>query len=80
MGNMLGFFSEWASDKVRGIMNPDSRNPIFEFECLAVFLGVKVWGQLCTGCNLVIFTDNDAALLCLIKGSSDNSSADDSSP
>ena len=73
MGNMLGFFSEWASDKVRGIMNPDSRNPIFEFECLAVFLGLKVWGQFCSGCNLVIFTDNEAALSCLIKGSSDNS-------
>ena len=71
-GTKIGFFSEWASDGVVARMNPASGNPIFEFECLAILMGLRTWAPLIKNCNLVIFTDNDAALACMIRGMSDN--------
>ncbi|CAE7553006.1 ubiad1, partial [Symbiodinium necroappetens] len=71
-GSMVAYFSEWAADELKEIVAPTSKNPIFEFECLAVLLAVKTWTGLISGCNLVIFSDNEGTKACLVKGSSDN--------
>ena len=71
-GSKVAYFSEWAEDELRTIVAPTSKNPIFEFECLAVLLAIKTWSGLIGGCNLVIFSDNEGTKACLVKGSSDN--------
>ncbi|CAE7893107.1 unnamed protein product, partial [Symbiodinium sp. KB8] len=71
-GSKVAYFSEWAGDELRTIVAPTSKNPIFEFECLAVLLAIKTWSGLIGGCNLVIFSDNEGTKACLVKGSSDN--------
>ncbi|CAE7576731.1 unnamed protein product, partial [Symbiodinium microadriaticum] len=68
----VAYFSEWAEDELRTIVAPTSKNPMFEFECLAVLLAIKTWSGLIGGCNLVIFSDNEGTKACLVKGSSDN--------
>ena len=71
-GSKVAYFSQWAEDELRTIVAPTSKNPIFEFECLAVLLAIKTWSGLIGGCNLVIFSDNEGTKACLVKGSSDN--------
>ncbi|OLP75959.1 hypothetical protein AK812_SmicGene44172 [Symbiodinium microadriaticum] len=71
-GSKVAYFSEWAADEMKAIVAPTSKNPIFEFECLAVLLAIKTWSGLISGCNLVIFPDNEGTKACLVKGSSDN--------
>ena len=71
-GSKVAYFSEWAADELKEIVAPTSKNPIFEFECLAVLLAIKTWSGLIGGCNLVIFSDKEGTKACLVKGSSDN--------
>ena len=71
-GTRLGHFSEFASPAVIAKVNPESGNPIFEFECLAIYVALRLWHKLALGTNTVIFTDNEGALACMINGISDN--------
>ena len=71
-GTRLGHFSEFASPAVIAKVNPDSGNPIFEFECFAIYIALHLWHKLALGTNTVIFTDNEGALACMINGISDN--------
>ncbi|CAE7469829.1 unnamed protein product, partial [Symbiodinium microadriaticum] len=45
-GSKVAYFSQWAEDELRTIVAPTSKNPIFEFECLAVLLAIKTWSGL----------------------------------
>ncbi|CAE7512822.1 ubiad1 [Symbiodinium sp. CCMP2592] len=72
-GTKVGHFSEWASSELRHLVGPESKNPIFECECLAVLMCIHVWRGLLKGCNLVVFSDNEGTRACMIKGASDNS-------
>ncbi|CAE7395842.1 ubiad1 [Symbiodinium pilosum] len=65
-------FSVWACDELRSLISPGSGNPIFEYECLAILLGLRTWSGLLRGCNVVVFSDNQGALGAMISGSSDN--------
>ena len=49
-----------------------SGNPIFEYESLAILVALDAWAPLIHGTNLVIFTDNEGALACMITGTSEN--------
>ena len=71
-GVRAGYFSEWASQELRQLVGPDSKNPIFECECLAVLMCFHVWGGLLRGCNVVVFSDNEGTRACMIKGAFDN--------
>ena len=71
-GTRLGYFSEFASESVISKVNPESGNPIFEFECLAIYAAVHLWRDLACGTNTVVFTDNEGALACMIHGTSGN--------
>ncbi|CAE7493821.1 unnamed protein product [Symbiodinium natans] len=72
VGSKMGFFSERASEHVRRRMNPESGNPIFEYECLAILVGLRLWAPLIRSTNLVVFTDNEGALACMVAGISSN--------
>ena len=63
-GTRFGHFSEFAPPAVLAKVNPDSGNPIFEFECLAIYIALHLWHKLALGTNTVIFTDNEGALAC----------------
>ena len=72
-GSFVGHFSEYLEDEALRILNPHlSENPIFEFECFAIWCGLEVWSKLFKGCNLIVFTDNEGALNCMIHGASKN--------
>ncbi|CAE7762099.1 ubiad1 [Symbiodinium sp. CCMP2456] len=71
-GTRLGYFSEFASESVISKVNPASGNPIFEFECLAIYAAFHLWQNLACGTNTVVFTDNEGALACMINGTSGN--------
>ena len=71
-GTKIGHFSEWATPELRQLIGPDSKNPIFECECLAVLMCFHVWRGLLKGCNIVVFSDNEGTRACMIKGASDN--------
>ena len=72
-GSFIGHFSEFLEDEALRILNPHlSENPIFEFECFAIWCGLEVWSKLFKGCNLIAFTDNEGALNCMIHGASKN--------
>ena len=72
VGSKMGFFSDRASEHVRRRMNPESGNPIFEYECLAILVGLRLWAPLIRSTNLVVFTDNEGALACMVAGISSN--------
>ena len=72
-GVRVGYFSEWATAELRQLVGPNSKNPIFECECLAVLMCFHVWGGLLRNCNVVVFSDNEGTRACMIKGASDNS-------
>ena len=69
----MGYFSEWATAELRQLVGPNSKNPIFECECLAVLMCFRVWGGLLRSCNVVVFSDNEGTRACMIKRASDNS-------
>ena len=71
-GCKVACFSVWACDELRSLISPGSGNPIFEYECLAILLGLCAWSGLIRGCNVVVFSDNQGALGAMISGSSDN--------
>ena len=72
-GSFIGHVSEFLEDEVLRILNPHlSENPIFEFECFAIWCGLEVWSRLFKGCNLIVFADNEGALNCKIHGASKN--------
>ena len=71
-GSILSCFSEFASPWVRGKVNPASCNPIFEYESLVILMALDAWAPLIHGTNLVIFTDNEGTLACVITGTSEN--------
>ena len=50
-----------------------SQNPIFELECMAIFISLHAWRDVLRGKNLVVFTDNQAAQACFVKCFSENS-------
>ena len=54
------------------LVNPESKNPIFEYECLAILGALKLWGDLVCGSNVVIFADSEGALSCMISATSQN--------
>ena len=54
-------------------MGPNSKNPIFECECLAALMCFHVWGGACFAIAIVVFSDNEGTRACMIKGASDNS-------
>ena len=72
-GSFIGHFSDFLEDEVLKILNPRlSENPIFEFECFAKWCGLETWSRLFKGCNVIVFTDNEGALNCMIHGTSKN--------
>ena len=71
-GCKVACFSVWACDELRSLISPNSGNPIFEYECLAILLGLCTWSGLIRGCNVVVFSDNQGTLGAMISGSSDN--------
>ena len=72
-GNQVSYFSELIeADSLRIINAGESQNPIFELECLAILMAVKLWRTRCSERHVVIFTDNNGALGSMIKGYSDN--------
>ena len=71
--NPTGHFSEWISkDDVARIGREGSENPIFELECYAILAELLTWKPIIQGCSVIVFTDNDAALMSMIRGVSKN--------
>ena len=71
-GNPVGYFSEEITGSTLGEFKAKSENPIFEMECFAIYCGVILWSRLIQGCNVVVYTDNQGTLSCMIKGHSEN--------
>ncbi|CAE7454488.1 ubiad1, partial [Symbiodinium pilosum] len=71
-GCKVACFSVWACDELRSLISPGSGNPIFEYECLAILLGLCTWSGLIRGRNVVVFSNNQGTLGAMISGSSDN--------
>ena len=67
------FFSVGISANNLDEWNPlDSKNPIFEFETLAVYVACRVWSTELKGRAVVVFTDNEGSLGALIKCKCEN--------
>ena len=67
------FFSVGISANNLDMWNPlDSKNPIFEFETLAVYVACRVWSTELKGRAVVVFTDNEGSLGALIKCKCEN--------
>ena len=71
-GNAVGYFSEEITGSTLGEFKAKSENPIFEMECFAIYCGVILWSRLIQGCNVVVYTDNQGTLSCMIKGYFEN--------
>ena len=71
-GNPMGYFSEEITGPTLDEFKAKSENPIFEMECFAIYCGVILWSRLIQGCNVVVYTDNQGTLSCMIKGHSEN--------
>ena len=71
-GNPVGFFSEWITGSTLDEFEAKSGNPIFEMECFEIYCGITLWKRFIQRCNIVVFTDNQGTLSCVIKGHSDN--------
>ena len=71
-GSRLGHFSEYASEAVLARVIRESKNRIFEYECLAILGALNLWGSPTCGANVVIFTDNEAAPACMIVATFEN--------
>ena len=75
LANPAGHFSEWiGKDDVARIGREGSENPIFELECYAILAGLLTWKPIIQGCSVIVFTDNEAALMSMIRGVSKNDS------
>ena len=75
-GEVIGHFStQLSSEQILRINTTCSKHPIFELECLAIFLIVRVWGEVFRGRHLIIFTDNNGSLAAMISGDSANEAA-----
>ena len=68
----LRHFSEVVGSEALKNFTAESKHPIFELECLAMYIGIRLWQSHFRGRHLVIFTDNDGALGAMIKGYSKN--------
>ena len=67
----LAALAEPPTDLVFGdFFFADSRHPIYEMEILPVLLSLKLWGHLFTNAQLVVYVDNEACRIALVKGSS----------
>ena len=72
-GRELSYFSELVDHEAVSRINRDSSgNPIFELECLAILIAVKLWHPRLHGRHTIIFTDNMGALGSMIKGHAEN--------
>ena len=49
-----------------------SEHPIYELECFAIFVAVKLWVSYFKHRHMVMFTDNNGSLGAMIKGFSSN--------
>ena len=71
--SFVGHFSDFLETEVSNVLNPHlSENPIFEEECFAIWCGIETWSKLFRGCNLIVLTDSEGALNCMIHGTSKN--------
>ena len=72
-GAIIGHFSETlGEDLVKLIGRVDSENPIFELECFAIYCALHAWKPLLRECGVVLFSDNEGTLHCMISGRSKN--------
>ena len=67
-GKVTRFFSAWCSSDVLKRMNAtEAKTAIFECEFFAVFCAVKLWSNLLTRSNVVVYTDNNGVRDALIS-------------
>ena len=55
-----------------GINRDSSGNQIFELECLAILMAMKLWRTRLCGRHAIIFTDNTRALGSMVNGYAEN--------
>ena len=53
----------------------ESKNPIFELECLVILMALEQWCAELQGRNVIVFTDNEGALSSFVRCGSENSKA-----
>ena len=69
----LSYFSEHVDrESLNRINRDDSGNPIFELECLAIFVAMKLWHTCVAGRHVIFFTDTAAASGAMVRGYADN--------
>ena len=72
-GRELSYFSELIDQDSLDRINKDaSVNPIFELECFAILMALKLWHTRLCGCHAIIFTDHNGALGSMLKGHAEN--------
>ena len=72
-GHELRYFSKLVDrESLDRVNRDDNGNQIFELECLAIPVAMKLWHTLLAGHHVIIFTDNAGALGAMVKGHADN--------
>ena len=70
-GSFIGHFSDFLEAEILNVLNPHLRTP-FSSLSFAIWCGIETWSKLFRGRNLIVFTDNEGALNCMIHGTSKN--------
>ena len=66
-GEAISYFSEVVPSLLMELFLKESENPIFLIELLAVHVVAFVWGGQMLGRYMVVYVDNEASRMALIK-------------
>ena len=73
-GSALRYFSERVPDLLMKKFLDGSANPIYLIELLATYIAVFLWGGISSGRYVVMYVDNEASRMALIKAYSSTDS------
>ena len=56
----VGYFSENPDEETIAMLNQHgSKNLIYELECFASLIGLSPWVRIFSGCQVIVFVDNE---------------------